>query len=175
MPFHSLNCGDAALRNLRNSIEESWKLLHKSLSGLYSCPGGILKASLSHREKIMEKEMPTVLSQGGLACSQRVCVSICFPVSLFSKYFSSLILQASYSSSLIGHALDLHCVPRLPRYLVHFHVSSRLPLKMRPMSYHIITQFYTSTKRKLILHLPCMKLRAMCYVSIALFNSLKAL
>ena len=34
------------------------------------------------KAEIMEKEIPTVLSQGRIAYSWRVCVSICFPLSL---------------------------------------------------------------------------------------------
>ena len=126
MPFHCLNCGVAALKNLGNSIEKSWKLLHKSLSVLCSHPGAFWKPRWV-REDYGKRNSHSIVTRQNCIFMESLCEHLLssFPC-MFSKYFSSLILQASCSCPLIGHDLGLRCVPRLPSYLVHFHVNSRL-------------------------------------------------
>ena len=111
---------ETPLRNLGNSC-----ISHSQ--SYVAILGHFESLTKSQREDYGKRNPHSIVTRQNWIFMESLCEHLLssFPC-MFSKYFSSLILQASCSCPLIGHDLGLYCVPRLPSYLVHFHVNSRL-------------------------------------------------
>lgn len=97
MPFHCLNCGVAALKNLGNSIEKSWKLLHKSLSVVCSHPGTFWKPHQVTERRLWKKKFPQYCHKAELNIHGESVWASAF---LFPLYVFKIFLQPHTTSQL---------------------------------------------------------------------------